>query len=91
MSFCLISFDAQFYSKQKLEGNIVLWIVETYLNLKKIYTIEVEKSPENHLSLSKRKQKWVCLPPVPAKSKNGGEQKICARNLFLNYGKGVLR
>ena len=64
VSFWLISFDAQLCFKRNLEGNIVPWIVKTYSSLKKFYTMEVEKSPKNHLSPSKRRQKRLCLPLV---------------------------
>ena len=64
VSFCLISFDAQLCLKRNLEGGIVSWIVRTYLSLRKFYTTEVEKNPKNHLSLSKRRQKRLCLPLV---------------------------
>ena len=64
VSFCLISFDARFCLKRNSEVDIVSWIVKTYSNLEKLYTLEVEKSPENHLSLCKRRQIRVCLSPV---------------------------
>ena len=49
-SFLLIAFDAPFCSKRNLKGNIVSWIARTY-------PTEVKKSPKNHLSLRKRRQK----------------------------------
>ena len=79
VSFCLISFDAWFCLKRNLEGSIVLWIVRTYLSLKKFYTTEVEKNPKNHLSLSKRRQKRLCLPLVLETV----ESRDCARAYFL--------
>ena len=78
-SFCLISFDAQLCLKRNFEGDIVPWKVKTYLSLKKFYTIEVEKSPENHLSLSKRRQKRLCLPP----EQETVESRDYARAYFL--------
>ena len=62
--FWLISFDVPFCLKRNLEGNIVSLIAGTYPNFKKFYTSEVEKSPKNYLSLRKRRQKRVCLPPL---------------------------
>ena len=47
--------------------------------VKKFYTTEVEKNPKNHLSLSKRRQKWICLPPVQEKM----ESRDCAHAYFL--------
>ena len=87
VSFCLISFDAQLCLKRNLEGNIVPWIVKTYSSLKKFYTMEVEKNRKNHLSLSKRRQKRLCLPPVQETMES---QRLCAR-IFSSYcRKGVL-
>ena len=62
--FWLISFDVPFWLKRNLEGNIVSLVAGTYPNFKKFYTSENEKSPENHLSLRKRKQKRIWLPPL---------------------------
>ena len=69
--FLAYIFDAQLCLKRNLEGNIVPWIVKTYSSLKKFYTIEVEKSPKNHLSPSKRRQKRLFI----SSPRNNGEQR----------------